>query len=484
MSNDPSPWMLPPKQPAGAPRRSGRRRFLASAGWGLAAAVGGTGIYNWLRQAAEIHGGGPVEPPRHRHSGPGKQLIFVFLTGGFSHLDTFDPKPRLSEYHDKLASDVFPSLQLSVRFLGSPFGFSQQGESGLWISDLFPQLGTVADKLCVLRGMYTTTKAHVQSALMMHSGSERIPLPSIGSWVSYGLGTLNPDLPSYVVFCGKEPYGGSQIWDSSFLPRANQGVRLYPGAHPILNLVSTAPNLSLHDLERQMLQDANELYASARPGDLNLQARQKSFDTAGGLMRVAPEVFNLAEETEDTLDLYGVESNDNKSFAWQCLMSRRLIEQGVRTVELIESGQDSRFNWDSHDDIKTHVPRAKSVDQALAALIKDLEQRSLLDQTVVAICTEFGRTPWFNDLNTKGRNHWSDAFTCLLVGGGVKPGLAYGQTDDFGAHIVEGQMHVRDYHATILHLLGIDHRQLTYRYAGRDFRLTDIGGRIPQQILL
>ena len=274
-----------------------------------------------------------------------------------------------------------------------------------------------------------------------------------------------------------------QIWDSGFLPRANQGVRLEPGDHPIRNLVSTAPNLSLHDLERQMLHDANELYASARPGDFNLQARHKSFDTAKGLMRVAPAVFNLAEETKETLELYGIEGDDNKSFAWQCLMARRLIEGGVRTVELIESGQDARFNWDSHDDIKTHIPRAKAVDQALAALIKDLQWRSLLDNTVVAICTEFGRTPWYNDLNTKGRNHLSDAFTCLLVGGGARRGFAYGQTDDFGAHVVDGQMHVRDYHATILHLLGIDHRKLTYRYAGRDYRLTDIGGRIPREIL-
>jgi len=483
MSNDSSGPIWSQEFPAGVTRPGvGRRRFLAAAGWGLAAA-GGAGIYHWFQQAARVNGGGPVVPPRSQQTGPGKQLIFVFLTGGFSHLDTFDPKPLLWERQGKLASDVYPFLKLPIRFLGSPFAFSQQGESGLWMSDLFPELGTVADQLCVLRGMYSPTKAHVQSALMMHSGSERIPLPSIGSWVSYGLGTLNPDLPSYVVFCEKEPYGGAQIWDSGFLPRANQGVRLEPGDHPIRNLVSTAPSQSLDELERQMLRDANELYASARPGDFNLQARQKSFETGRGLMRVAPQVFDLAEETKETLDLYGIENDDNHSFGWQCLMARRLIEQGVRTVELIESGQDARFNWDSHDDILTHVPRARAVDQALAALIKDLEQRSLLDRTVVAICTEFGRTPWFNDLKTRGRNHWSDAFTCLLAGGGVKRGFAYGETDDFGASVVAGQMHVRDYHATILHLLGIDHRYLTYRYAGRDFRLTDIGGRIPREIL-
>jgi Protein of unknown function (DUF1501) len=465
------------------PDRVGRRRFLSAAGLSLAAAAGGAGIYNWLKRAAIANGGGPVVPQTFPHSGPGKQLIFVFLTGGFSHIDTFDPKPQLSEHHGKLASEVYPSLTLPITFLGSPFRFSQSGESGIWISELFPELASVADKLCVLRGMYSPTKAHVQSALMMHSGSERVPLPSIGSWVSYGLGTLNPDLPSYVVFCEKEPYGGAQVWDSGFLPRANQGVRLYPGDHPIKNLVSTAPAPSLDELERQMLRDANELYASARPGDFTLQAREKSFDTATGLMRIAPHVFNLADETKDTLNLYGVTDGDNQTFAAQCLTARRLIEEGVRTVELIESGQDARFNWDSHDDINTHIPRARAVDQALAALIKDLDQRSLLDQTVVAICTEFGRTPWFNDLKTKGRNHLSSAFTCLLAGGGVKGSCVYGETDDFGAKVVAGQMHVHDYHATILQLLGIDHRQLTYRYAGRDFRLTDIGGHIPQEIL-
>jgi hypothetical protein len=466
------------------PPRTGRRRFLASAGCGLAALAGGAGIYNWLRLVPQIKGGGPVVPPTASHAPRAKQLIIVFLTGGVSHVDTFDPKPKLSANDGKFGGDVLPLIPSikTIRMLGSPFEFSQHGESGIWISDLFPHLSTVADELCVLRSMYSTTPQHVQSVLMMHNGSERIPLPSIGSWLSYGLGPLNPNLPSYFVFCGDDPYGGAQVWDSNFLPPVHQGVRLYPGNNPIPNLASPAPNLTLHDLERQMLHDANELFASARPGDLNLQAREKSFDTARGLMRVAPELFHVAEETEETLNLYGVKHNDNKSFAWQCLMARRLIESGVRTVELFDSGTDSDVNWDAHYDIMKHVPRARSVDQPLAALIKDLKRRSLLNETVVAICTEFGRTPW--NENTKGRGHLSDAFTCLLVGGGVKGGFVYGETDEFGYRVVSDKLHVRDYHATILHLLGIDHRRLTYRYAGRDFRLTDVGGRIPKEILL
>jgi hypothetical protein len=456
---------------------------LARAGCGLAALAGGAGIYSWLSHAAQVHRGGPVAPPRSHHGNRAQQLIMVFLTGGMSHVDTFDPKPKLSANDNRIATEVLPIASLKgMRLMASPFEFARHGESGIWISELFPCLASVADQLCVLRGMYSTTPQHVQSVLMMHNGSERVPLPSIGSWLSYGLGPLNPNLPSYFVFCGNDPYGGAQVWDSNFLPPVHQGVRLYPGANPIPNLVSSAPNLTLHDLERQMLHDANELYASARPGDLNLQARAKSFDTARELMRAAPELFQLAEETEETLNLYGVDENDNKSFAWQCLMARRLIEAGVRTVELIDSGTDSDANWDAHYGIMKHVPRARAVDQPLAALIEDLDRRSLLDQTLIAICTEFGRTPW--EENTKGRGHSSEGFTCLLVGGGAKGGITYGETADFGYGVVSGKMNVRDYHATILHLLGIDHRKLTYRYAGRDYRLTDIGGRIPREILL
>jgi hypothetical protein len=490
MSNDP-PFSAEPTGNADDPfKRSGRRRFLASAGLGLAAAgLGGAAAYRWMKQAIEVHGGVPVlpsvTPPVHRREG--KQLILVFLNGGVSQIDTFDPKPKLEDYQDRVANKVLnlPRVTDPVRMLPSPFKTFRRGEAGIWVSEIFPNLANVADDLCVLRGMHTIARAHVQAVLMMHNGSERIPLPSLGTWVSYALGTSNPELPSYIVFSAEEPYGGPQVWDSNFLPRANQGVRIFPGSRPIDNLVCSAPSLSLHDLERQLLHDANELYASMRPADLNLQARQKSFDTARGLMRVAPEVFNIAEETAETLDLYGVMGNDNRSFAWQCLMARRLIEQGVRTVELIESGTNSVRNWDAHMDIMSHRSRAYAVDKPLAALIADLKRRSLLKETVVAICTEFGRSPWFNDMeNTKGRDHLPEAFTCLLAGAGVRRGCVHGTTDEFGSQTIADSMDVHDYHATILHLLGIDHRQLTYRYAGRDFRLTDVGGRIPPEILL
>jgi hypothetical protein len=326
MSNE----LLPgPADNAGEPtKRSGRRRFLASAGLGLtAAAAGGAGLYRWMNRAIELNGGRPVISAGARHHSQGKQLIQIFLNGGVSHVDTFDPKPRLAECHDRIVTEVLtvPWMTLPYRFMKSPFRTSQHGESGIWVSELFPNLATVADELCVLRGMNGTLPVHVQSVLMMHNGSERIPLPSLGSWVSYGLGTSNPDLPSYIVFSAEEPYGGPQVWDSNFLPRSNQGVRVLPGKQPLDNLACSAPSLSLHDLERQLLHDANEAYASERPGDFNLQARQKSFNTARGLMRVAPEVFNVGGETRETLDLYGVNGKDSSSFGWQCSMARRLL---------------------------------------------------------------------------------------------------------------------------------------------------------------
>ena len=365
--------------------------------------------------------------------------------------------------------------------MGSPFKFSACGQSGLQVSELFPHLQTVADELCVIRTLHTDIVEHFQATLAMHTGSATIPLPGLGSWLSYGLGTFNANLPSFVVLAEHLPYAGGQVWDSNFLPPYHQGVRIVPGDEPIPNLRSPARSATLHELEQIMLRDVNDLHARARPLDLNLRARMKSFDTARGLMREAPEVFELAREKPATLERYGIKSGDKKSFAWQCLMARRLIENGVRVVELIDTG--SHDNWDSHGDMQAHRPKALRVDQAITALIRDLKQRGLLQQTLLVICTEFGRTPWSDGGNGKGRNHWAKAFTSLLAGAGVKGGMTYGETDEFGAGIVSHPVHVHDYHATMLHLMGIDHERLIYRYAGRDFRLTDVAGNVIRAVL-
>jgi hypothetical protein len=360
----------------------------------------------------------------------------------------------------------------------SPFKFSRRGESGLEMSELFPYLGAAADELCVIRTLHIDILEHFQAVLAMHTGSATVPMPSLGAWLSSGLGSLNPNLPPYVVFCEHLPYAGAQVWDASFLPPEHQGTRIVPGEQPIANLQSQAPTATLADLEHHMLQDLNELHAHVRPGDPNLRARINSFHTARGMMQVAPEAFDLSGESAATFDLYGTPPGDKQSFGWQCLMTRRLIERGVRTVELIDTGAGN--NWDSHGNMQDHRPKAARVDQPLAGLIRDLKQRGLLSETLLAICTEFGRTPWDPG---PGRNHWHRAFSSLLCGAGVRGGVTYGETDEYGILPIQDAAHVHDYHATMLHLMGIDHARLTYRDAGRDFRLTDVHGRVLGEIL-
>ena len=457
-------------------RDLGRRAFLCRSTAAL-------GLYPILARAADVQGGGLLAPRPAHFEPKAKQLIVVFLTGGFSHVDTFDPKPKLRADHGK----AVPSFGLrddetaKRPLLGSPFQFTRHGQSGLAISELFPQLGTVADELCILRGLHTDIVEHFQATLAMHTGSATVPMPSIGSWLSYGLGTFNANLPSYVVLSEHMPYAGSQVWDSNFLPPLHQGVRIVPGPEPIPDLKSAARSVTLQELEQEMLRDVNELHAAGRPGDESLRARAASFDTARGLMREAPEVFDLSRESDATLRLYGVERGDHRSFAFQCLLARRLIEHGVRVVELIDTG--SHDNWDAHGDMEAHRPKAQRVDRPIAALIQDLKRRGLLDQTLIAGCTEFGRTPWTDGPGTKGRNHYAKAFSSFLSGAGVKGGLAHGETDEYGINIIANPVHVHDYHATILHLMGIDHKRLTYRYAGRDFRLTDVSGEVQREVL-
>ncbi len=462
--------------------RLNRRRFLGSCGT-LAASLGALNAADRLATAALLGEGHPLAPKPSNHPPKAKQLVFVFLTGGFSHLDTFDPKPKLREMHGQSipAFGLRPDEARPLPLLGSKFQFQPSGRSGLPISELFPRLRGVADRLCVIRSMHTDIVEHFQATLAMHTGSATVPMPSIGAWLSYALGTFNPNLPSYVVFAEHLPYAGAQVWDSHFLPPEHQGVRLTPGSQPIPDLDPLPRPVTLRQLEAEMLHDFNARHLEARPGDGALRARMNSFDTARGMMREAPEVFDLSRESDRTLESYGLARGENRSFAWQCLMGRRLVERGVRVVELIDTG--SHDNWDSHGDLETHRPKALRVDRALAAMLHDLADRGLLDETLVAICTEFGRTPWSDGGNGKGRNHYAKAFSCLLAGAGVRGGITYGQTDEFGAEIVANPCHVHDHHATILHLMGLDHERLTYRYAGRDFRLTDVAGRVLHPIL-
>ena len=451
-----------------------RRAFLQASAAGLMA-------YPALARAVEAQGGGLFAPRRTDFPARAKRLIVVFLTGGFSHVDTFDYKPQLARDSGRVVPSVDLRGTANQPLLGSPFRFTPRGRSGLMISELFPNLGDLADDLCIIRTLHTDIVEHFQAVLAMHTGSATVPMPSLGSWVSYGLGTFNPNLPSYVVLCEHLPYAGSQVWDSNFLPPIHQGVRLVPGDDPIPDLLPPPRPVTLQQLEQAMLNDVNARHAAKRPGDADLHARIATYDTARGMMRLAPEILDLGREPESTRDAYGVPHGDNRSFSAQCLLARRLIERGVRVVELIDTGAGD--NWDAHGDMQAHRPKALRVDRALAALIHDLKQRGLFGETLIAICTEFGRTPWTDAPGTKGRNHYARAFSCLLAGAGIKGGTAFGATDDHGINIVADPVHVHDYHATILHVLGLDHRKLTYRYAGRDFRLTDVDGHVITPIL-
>lgn len=462
--------------------RMDRRGFLKASTAGLAAGwcgPGSLGLYPSLSLAAAHHGGQPLAPKLSHFPAKAEQLIIIFLTGGFSHVDTFDPKPKLQKDHGKVVPSVSLEGAGQQPLMGSPFKFQAHGESGLMISELFPRLGAVADELCVIRSLHTDIVEHFQATLAMHTGSATIPLPSIGAWLSYGLGTHNKNLPSYMVLAEHLPYAGAQVWDCGFLPPYHQGVRIVPGEDPVPDLKSTAQSVTLHELEQEMLRDVNSIHAERRGGDADLGARINSFNTAQGMMRTAPEAFDLSKESDKTLEMYGIDRGDRASFGYQCLLARRLIERGVRVVELIDTG--SHDNWDAHGDMQQHRPKALRVDRAIAALMKDLKRRGIFDSTLLAVCTEFGRTPWSD--NNKGRNHYARAFSSFLTGAGVRGGMTYGQTDEYGIKIVADPVHVHDYHATILHLMGIDHERLTYHYAGRDFRLTDVAGNVIEKIL-
>ncbi len=403
-----------------------------------------------------------------------KRAIMFFLTGGVSACDTFDPKPALRRDHGK---EVRKERVLAA----SRWDSHRYGDSGLELTDLFPHLGRCADDLCLIRSMHGDKGDHFEATLSMHSGAKAGVLPGIGAWISYGLGTLNASLPSHVVFCEKLPYAGSQPWDSNFLPAYHQGTRIVPASEPIPNLTPDAVLSRHQDNELALLQRMNARHRDARPGDQTLDARMYSFQSASDLQRTAPQVFDLAGESEETLDMYGITRDGPRNFGWQCLMARRMSERGVRFIELVDTGASG--NWDAHSNMKSYEKLSRNVDRPMAALIADLKQRGLLDETLVICCTEFGRTPSAPKSQMDGRDHFKDAFTCWLAGGGTKGGFAYGATDEHGQKIVENPVHIHDFHATILHLMGIDHTKLTYSFTGRDFRLTGLAGNVVHGVI-
>ena len=417
----------------------------------------------------------PLAPKLPHFPAKAKRVIFLYMTGGVSHVDTFDPKPELTARHDR-------EHRRGRYYKGSEWKFRPYGESGIEVSDLFPHIGSAIDDIAVIRSMTNINGDHFGATIGIHTGSATFNRPSIGSWISYGLGTENADLPSFMVISAGLPYAGGQVWGSDFLPAVHQGTRVIPGPEPIANVRGH----SSHALQRtklDMLAYFNQQHLQGRETDGQLTARIKSYETAAGMQLAAPDIFELRQESKTTLDLYGLRPGDTTSFAWQCLVARRMVERGVRFVEVIDGDSGVDRNWDAHAELDKYELLARNVDQPIAALIRDLRMRGMLDDTLVVFTTEFGRGPFVPSPGTNGREHHARVYSSWLCGAGVRGGLVFGSSDEFGDRVEENEVNVHDLQATILHLLGMDHERLTYRHAGRDFRLTDVHGRVVHELL-
>jgi len=421
---------------------------------------------------------------RTHHPAKARRVIFLFLNGGMSQVDTFDPKPALDRFHGTPMPGGNPRTERTTgTLLRSPFRFRPCGHSGLPVSEIFPELGSVIDEVCVIRSMHTHNPIHESALCMMNCGDILPGRPSMGSWLTYGLGSENQNLPGFVVLCPGVPVVGPPLWNSAFLPAAHQGTHIRNDESDPLKLIPNLRNkewgLAAQRRQLDLLARLNGLHAAERGGDTELESTVQAMEVAYRMQTEAPEVFDVSREPERVRAEYGA-----GDFARGCLLARRLVESGVRMVQIYYgNGQP----WDNHDDILVHRRLARSADRPMAALIRDLKRRGLLDSTLILIGSEFGRTPSVENSaavkTQNGRDHNPYGFTMLAAGGGVRGGIAYGATDEFGFRVAEKPCHVHDLHATALHLMGLDHTRLTYRWSGRDFRLTDVGGHVIHEII-
>jgi hypothetical protein len=461
-----------------------RRGFLqqASAGFGWLAL---NGLFAQRAAAASIP----------QHAPCAKNIIFCFMDGGPSHVDTFDPKPMLKQHEGKPIGKIGEvDAKRSQRssddrvWFGSPWAFHQRGESGLWISDLFPRIATVADRLCVVRSMVGELPLHGQQNLLLHTGRILGQAPSLGAWVSYGLGTENRNLPGYLVLNNDwVPNGGLENFGSSFLPASHQATMMRAKGEPVDN-IKPGDTPAVQRRQLALAAEQGRSFAAHSSDALAIEGAIANYETAFLMQSTVPEVADIDGETEQTRRLYGLDSTDEhqRFYATQALRARRLVEAGVRFVEITCPSFDSNNSpWDQHGHLKAnHEKNAQITDQSVAALIIDLEQRGLLDETIVFWAGEMGRTPHTSKISeTSGRDHHVGCYSLFMAGGGFKPGVTYGETDEFGISVISNPLDIHDIHATILHQLGLDHTQLTYRHAGRDFRLTDVHGRVIREIL-
>ncbi len=459
------------------PRRALLRQ--SAAGFGL------LGLRTLLADNAAVN---PLAPKAPHFAPKAKRIIFLFMHGGPSSIDTFDPKPRLDADNGKPVpfKRGLTFGEDGVRgLMKSPWAFKQHGESGIAVSELFPNVATCVDDLCVVRSMVGDGVDHGAALLQLHTGVFSFRRPSIGAWSLYGLGTENQDLPGYITIKPTLGHGGQNNWSSSFLPGEYQGTPIGNSGmkveeiekEPMPYLFPKGLAAENQRYELDMVQKMNRRHAELNDRDPDLEARIGALELAFRMQMKAPEAFDVAKESEATKKLYGLDDENTKDFGWQCLLARRLSERGVRFVQCSHS-----YKWDQHTELfKLHTKNAAEVDKPIAGLLKDLKSRGLLKDTLVIWGGEFGRTPWAQGAD--GRDHNPYGYTIWMAGAGVKPGFVYGATDEFGYHAVENRMHIHDLHATVLHLMGLDHERLTYRYAGRNFRLTDVAGTVAHGVI-
>jgi len=456
---------------------SSRRAFLktTSCGFGYLAFAGLAASQQATERAGPLAARSTHLPARAR------RVIFLCMEGGPSHVDTFDYKPRLQ------ADDGQPFTRgrlFGSRLLGSPWAFRRYGESGLWVSDLFPEVARHADDLCVVRSMHTDQPNHPQAFAQMHTGMFQFPRPSLGAWTLYGLGSDNENLPGFITLCPPVGLGGSINYGSSFLPAIYQGTRIGVSGRPVSEAVvsnlnnprRTDPAANTTRLQLDFLQQLNRTALEGDTSNAGVEGMIQSYELAFRMQGALPRLMDLTQESRAVRNLYGIDDSATDDFGRQCLLARRFVEAGVRFVEVCHGG------WDQHQNLRQdHARNALAIDRPIAGLLTDLKTRGLLDDTLVMWGGEFGRSPFAQ--NGNGRDHNHRGYSLWMAGGGVRGGLAFGRTDDYGYEAIDQPVHIRDWHATILHLLGLDHERLTYRHAGRDLRLTDIGGNVVQGIL-
>lgn len=467
------------------PTSSSRRGFLQTAGCGFGAMA-----FNALAGEVAAAASDPYSMARPHHAPRAKRVIFLYMHGGVSQVDSFDYKPRLKKDDGKPLPfkgldnlDATKKNEGNGKVMDTPWAFRRAGDCGNWVSDLWPNVAGHIDDLCFIKSMHTRGTSHGQAVSMMHTGTDNLVRPSMGAWVSYGLSSENSDLPGFVSIAPPRGHGGTRNFGAAFLPAQHQATTIgHSGmaAKDATIRFLENPNATGRLQQRQLslLRQINRAHLDKSSGDKKVEGVIDSYELAFRMQGVAPDLIDISGEPEHIRELYGINQKETEDFGHRCLLARRFCEAGVRYLQV-----STPYVWDQHGNLKAgHQKNALAVDQPISALLTDLKQRGLMEDTLVVWGTEFGRTPIVQGSN--GRDHNPAGFTIWMTGAGVKPGLSYGETDEYGYYAVNNKVHMHDLHATILHILGIDHEQLTYRYAGRDFRLTDVYGEVVKDVLV